>query len=72
MPKLPKPKAAVIPMPLTEAARIRELRLRLRESNAAIDTVIALLDAMQRPQRARNLALVRRKRRVHSSPVEEL
>jgi hypothetical protein len=53
------------------ADRIPELRARLREFNDAIDSVITLLDAMRRPQRATNLALVR-KRRVHSSAVEEL
>jgi len=48
-----KTPAVVIPMPVTTPARIRELRLRLREFNAAIDDIITLLGAMQRPQRAR-------------------
>jgi hypothetical protein len=64
---MPKPKtpAPVIPMPPLgfSADRIRELRASLREFNAAIDSVIALLDVMRRPQRTRNLAIVPRRRR---------
>ena len=75
----PKTPARVIPMPPAPldssaeqllqqirqlpADRIPELRARLRELNVLTNAVIALLDAMWRPQRARNLAVVPKPKR---------